>query len=125
MALYNWTGSAWSPSEPAYKQVGRSSSKNVWTQYPVIVDDIDGTAEMTEVAITNEYEIVALTLAGAQKLQGIVEALAVIEGSSTSTSGGYSEDIRQVGSYRHRKIVVVKNTYRTDWYEGPPEEPGA
>jgi len=131
MALYSITNPVfaggvlvagqWSPSEPKLIVTGRESSKNRYTKYPVLVDDIEGTATYVELTRTTTYQRVALTYETALLLQAGIEGVQFKEPDGTDTSGRMFENNRIVGSYTHEFSVTTKETKRIDWVEGELE----
>jgi hypothetical protein len=132
MALYNLenaiftngvlTSGTWTPRSPKLSIVARESSKNRYTQYPIIIDDIEGTGTFIEVTRSITRQRVALTEAAATILQAGVEGAQFQEPDGTDTSGRMWEDSRIVGSYIHEYTVSSKETRMVDWVEGQPGE---
>jgi len=116
---------SWTPSEPRKIYTSRELSKNRYTIYPFIKDDLDGTAEFVELTNTVTYERVALTLDAAAQLQNAIDAVAISEDENRITTGRYREENRIVGSYVHETTVQTKREVLVEWTEGPPEEEGA
>lgn len=112
----------WTPSAPRLIVTARSSSKNRYTKYPVIKDDIEGTGTFVELTISTTYLRVGLTESAAMILQDGIEGAQFAEDDNTSTSGGYSEQDRITHAFQHEYTVEKKLTKMVDWVEGIPEE---
>ena len=111
----------WTPSDPGLIVTSRESSKNRYTKYPVVQDDVDGTATYVEVTKTTTYQRVGLTYAAAVLLQVAIEGVQFSEDDDVDTSGRMFESNRIVGSYTHEFSVAKKETKMVDWVEGQIE----
>lgn len=112
----------WTPSEPRLLITNRASSKNRYTKYPVIKDDIEGTGTFVELTTSTTYLRVGITQAAAIILQDGIEGVQFSEDENTSTSGGYSEQDRITHAFQHEFTVEKKQTKMVAWVEGIPEE---
>ena len=116
------TSGTWTPSTPRLIVTARESSKNRYTQFPIIKDEVEGTGTFIEVTRTITRQRVALSYSAAYALQTGIEAVQFKEPDGTDTSGRMYEDVRVVGSYIHEYTVATKETRMIDWVEGQPEE---
>jgi len=132
MALYSLTNPVfaggllvsgdWTPSTPRLFVTSRETSKNRYTKYPVVQDDIDGTGTFVERVVTTTYQRVALTYETALLLQTAIEALQYKENDGIDTNGRLTESNRIVGSYTHEFTVAKSETKMVDWVEGQIEQ---
>ena len=118
------TSATWTPNTPELIVTARGSSKNRYQIYPYIRDWIEGTASFIELTTSITRKRVAITHAAAIILQDGIEGLAFDEDENYTTTGGYREDDRVIGSYTHEFTVETVEEKLVDFTEGPPEESG-